>query len=314
MGFGILMAELFFLLVRKKGAPEQDGIGVSSSREIKFLFLYAVVLAGVFTLSHGKILFSHFGGDGDGAEQYWLAHSLKTQVLPTIYGADFTIVPQFVFAPSVFLNMFALTLFGDAEFTIRIGTIVAYIGLGFILKGLIEKTRGNQKLSAIEFIPLLLYLVLFFIIIAFRAAYISPTDLAKSNETLQLAFFLAGFYLLAGSRKDYLAATFFVLAAMIRYNGCFMITFFLIGFSVLFGRYKCLLLYMAGAVLSVLALNLMLIPSAFKFPDAVRDFWRDIEGLRVEKFDLQFLLAYLQRYFICTAGFCIFFISCFKNR
>lgn len=314
MGAGILITGLLFLFTAPKAEARGKNLTGKVASNKGFLVFYVIFLACIFYAFREKIFLAHF--DGDGAEQYWLAHSVKSGILPTGYRSLITLIPQFVFAPSIYLNAFALTLFGRAEFIIKIEILVAFIWIGFVLRGLIGEFRGDKKFGIKESAPLFLYLLTFFCIIAFRAGYWSPTDLAKSNETLLLAFFLSGFYLLSKPEKnnDILAAIFFVLAAMIRYNGFFMITFFLTVFSILFKRYKCFLWYLAGVVLAVLALDLLLIPSAFKFKDMLLELLSDADGLRAEKFSFQFMLAYLKNYFIFTAGLSVFLILNLKNR
>lgn len=314
MGAGIFIAGLLFLFTTQKAEARKDPPSEKVASSKGFLIFYMIFLACIFYAFREKIFLAHF--DGDGAEQYWLAHSVKSGILPTGYRSLITLIPQFVFAPSIYLNMFALNLFGNAEFIIKIEILMAYAWLGIILKRIIEELCPSKKFGVVELIPLFLYLLMFFVIVSYRAGYWSPTDLAKSSETLQLAIFLSGFYLLITKKKEkeFLAAVLFVLAAMIRYNGFLMTTFFLAGFSILFKRYKCFLWYLAGVGLVILALNLLLIPSAYKFKDMLHDFLGDIVGLRAGRFESGFMLAYLKNYFILTAGLSIFLVLSLKNR
>ncbi len=279
-----------------------------------FAILYAVFLVSVLYVFREKLFFALFNGDG--AEQYWLAHSLKTGVLPTGYRTPLTMIPQFPFAPSVHLNMFAMVLLGNAEFIARLSIFMAFAALGPVLKASAEEIGNGQKLGIKESIPVFLYLLLFFTIVAFRADYIPPVDLTKSSETMLLLFFLCGFYLLVkrGKHRNGLAAAFFVLAAMIRYNGLFMITVFLFGFSLLFKRWKCFLWYLAGVFFVILTLHLSLLFSSYGLGEMLREFLGDIRGLREETFSAKFLLAYLKNYFIFTAGLSVFLITGLKNR
>jgi hypothetical protein len=314
IGTWILIAGAVLFLTRARAScAERASGGIVPDRKDLVIF-YIILFAGIFFIFREKIFFAHF--EGDAAEQYWLAHSLRSYILPTSFRASVELIPQFPFAPSLYLNLFALTLFGNAEFIIKIEILMAYMGLGFILKGLIEEIRGDRKLGLTEWVPLFLYLLIFFIIVAYRAGYGAPTDLAKSNETLQSMLFFSGFFLLAKRAKPQAmsAAIFFVLASMIRYNGLFAIMLFLIIFSILFKRYQCLLWYLAGLALVILLLNLLLIPSSYKFQNMVHDALSDTKTLRNLGVDWHFIVAYLKNYFIFTAGLSLFFILKLKNR
>lgn len=306
---------LLIPLVIKKG--ERVSISLPSE-DRRFAVSYLLISLVVFFVCWKSILIAHFGGDGDGVEQFWAAYSVKSMILPTTFREPFTLVPQFSFAPSVYLNMFALTLFGNAEFIIKIQILAAFLCLGFILKSLIEEISGDKKLNLLEFAPLFLYLVMFFMLICFRAAYQPPTDLAKSNEVLQLALFLFGFYLLIKRNSEgyILPAVFFILAAMVRHNGLVMITLFLILFAVLFKRYRCLVAYFAGIFFLLILLSIILYSSSFGFLDMIRFLFDDLKGLRqtTESFSLTFVLSYLWNYMVFTAGLGLFFILGLKNR
>jgi hypothetical protein len=314
MGIGVLagwgLARPFFSK-RQKVIP---AVSPPKTKSKSFAVLYAVFLISVLYVFREKLFFAFLNGDG--AEQYWLAHSLKTGVLPTGYRSPLTMIPQFPFAPSTHLNMFAMVLFGNAEFTARLSVFIAFAALGPVLKALAEGARNGQKLTIKEFAPLFLYLFLFFTIVAFRADYVPPVDLTKSSETLLLLFFLCGFYLLIRREKkqDGLAAVFFVLAAMIRYNGFFMITAFLFGFSLLFKRWKCFFVYGTGVIFVVSTLYLSLLFSSYGLKEMLQELLSDIRGLREETFSPRFFLAYLKNYFIFTGGLSIFLIAGLKNR
>ena len=317
MACSILGMGVMFCLTKTKNSLQQEKLSAGSVSDIKFTVYYLLFISIAFLIVYNKILFYQFTGDG--AEQYWLAHSVKSELLPTSYRSQFTLIPQFAFAPSVYLNMFALILFGNSEFSIRIVVLVAYISIGFILRKIIEEMRKDRKLSMIEFIPMFLYLFIFLLVLAYRANYRPSTDIAKGDEALELAFFFSGFYLLSQEKrnKDGLAAVFFVLAAMIRYNGLFMITAFIAVFSILFKRFKCLMYYLSGLILLVVLMAVLQIPLAFSCKTMLDEVLNDIIRSRVSAahgLDLVFVSDYLKRYFILTAGLSLFYIFTFRNK
>lgn len=312
IAISILITGVFFFFTHNKTTRKNSKYKLPLSNNAQFTIFYVISLIIIFLICWKKVFITIFNGDG--VEQFWLAHSVKSKILPTSYREFFSLVPQFPLAPSIYLNMFALVLFGEAEFIIRLQVLVAFVCLGFIIKGLIEEITANKKLTLFEYLPLFLYLMIFFIVISYRAGYDEPTDLAKSSETLQLAFFLSGFYLLIHSngKKDVLSAVLFILAAMIRYNGLIMIAFFLSLFSILLKRYKCFLVFLLGLVFMALLLVMLLNCSPYTFRDVV-------EAIIYEKdfypgLNLKYFLSYLKNYFVFTAGLSIFYFLGLKNK
>ena len=313
---GIAMMTFFFSKIRSgllaDEAPPRD------RDERDFTAVYVGTVLILLILSWKSFLIAHFGGDGDGVEQFWAAESVKSMMLPTSYRELYTIIPQFSFAPSVYLNMFALTLFGQAEFILKIQIITAFICIGFILKELVITLSGEGRLALKGAAPMILYMAIFFLVLCYRTAYLTPTDIAKGNETLQILLFLCGFYILAryDGERYILPAVYFLLAAMVRHNGLIMITVFLGFYSLLFRRYRCLAAYLIGGAALILAVVLMLRGSQFGFTDMVRVLLEDMRGLRqtTENASFPFVSQYIGHYVVLTAGMAAFLVLGIRNK
>ena len=311
-----ICALIILLQVAASFYKDNSKIDLSSFHmDFRFLLFYVIFLFSIFYFCRKPILFNLFSGDG--VEQYWSAFSAKIYLLPTAFRESFTLIPQFSFSPSVYLNMFALLLFGSSEFVLRIEVLFAFIALGLILKNLIMELSCIKNFSLSEYLIFFLYLAVYFILIAYRADNETPSDLSSIHEPLQLMLLISGFYLLVGRKKqDILAAIFFVLAGMIRYSGLLMISIFIIIFSILFKRYKCILFYFLG--LSIVFTLLIIIVIAVNFSSDIhyvfRNVWEEY-GRRNTTFapGLRYTLEYLKNYFIFTSGLSLFFIG-FKNK
>jgi hypothetical protein len=283
--------------------------------DYKLFFLYSVFIIFVFFISWKKIFISVFSFDG--LEQYWLAHSLKDFILPSSYGGvEFSLIPQFSFSPSVYLNLFSLLLFGDTEFVMRISIIVAYVCIAVLLKKFIERVRDNERISLIQWLPLCLYLTMYFLLIAFRADYEWVVDLAKSNETVQAAIFLSGIYILFISKhnKYILSGILFVLASMIRYNGFLAISFFIIIYSAVFRKFKCLFVYSIGCLIVVLVAYVFLIGKVCLFSEMVYAIYQNQKENFLLSFDYIFLFRYLWNYIVFTGGAFVFLFLGLRNK
>jgi len=312
----LLISGVIVLTKKSKATGQINQQGAGGFRVSKFTVFYVILILIIFLLFWKKIFIAPFTSDG--AEQFWLAQSLKSEVLPTFYrimpdlSTPATLIPQFPFSPSLYLNTFALLLFGDSEFIMRLEVLLAFICLGFLLKALLVKIR-KPRIQAFEYLPLFLYLFIFFIIIAYRSFYHLPTGLAKSNETLQLAMFLAGLYFLIRSRYLY-CAIFLILASMIRYNGFLMILVFLVTYSFLFKTFRPLLIYSLGVFSLLASLFIVVSFKQYSLPEMWTAFRRDLGGCYYFRNDLSFLGQYLKNFLFFTAGLSIPMFLYFKNK
>jgi hypothetical protein len=311
IGIAISIMGVIFLAHEKRACIKAEKISMPKFNDSRFLILYLTILIGIFIIFRQQIFFSLFNGDG--VEQFWLARSLKSKIIPTSFREPYTMIPQFPFAPSVFLNTFALMLFGNSEFIVRLEVLVAYVCLGIIVKKLIEVAFNKKKVFLFDHLPLFLYLIIFFVVISKYGGNNPPADLAKSSETLQLTLFFVGFYLLI-KNEDILAAIFLILSSMIRSYGLLMIIFFLFLFSILFRRYRCLLVFLTGWFLCVFLLKIILLHSNYNLGDMTQALLADIKDMYSESFNLNAFFLYLRNYFILTSGLIIFFIGGLINR
>lgn len=288
----------------------------NNSNDKLFMIIYFVLILCLIYICRNKIFYYGFFDENEGLRQLWAAFSVKQQILPTIYNERFTLLAGFPFAPSIYLNMFAITLFGENGLAIRIEILIAFTFLGVILRNLIYVMRNERKLKLHQYLPLFLYLIIYFIIIAYRAGYNPPTELAKSNETLFLTLFFTGFYLLfkKGNTDVLLPALFLFLATMIRYNGIFVVFILLF----LLNRKKCLFTCCLLWIVSLFMLNIFLLVSAYNFSFFDLIFTQK-EGfstmLKFNKFlDLKFTFGYLKNYFLLTSGLSVFLFLSIKNE
>lgn len=316
MGIAGLLTGLVILLSNKKNLAKGSKIVELLSRHRLFVFMYVAVVVILFCLFRQKIFLNIFGSSGDEAEQYWLAFSLKSALLPTNFEEPCTLVTQFPFAPSLYLNMYSLVLFGKAELAIRIQVLVAFLCLGFIIKGIIARNQNSAGNIPFRWIPAILSLITYFVIICFRADYTAPTGLGKSSETLFLLLFLCGFHLLVTENKAFLPAVLFLLASMIRYNAAILTVFFLAVFPVIFRRYRCFMLFLLGWILSILVLYFAREHSSYTLDQMFIQLLRDLglEDIGCIRSDLVFFLRCLGRYCILTAGLPLFYVLGLKDR
>jgi len=286
----------------------------SSAARRRFNILYFLLIAFLFAFSWKNILMLQLNGDG--VEQFWLAHSVRTSFLPTSYREAVTFIPQFSFAPAVYLNMFSLAFFGNAEFTLRISALTAFICIGFLVRDLIIELRGKGFHAVGAYAPVLLYMAIYYMIICYRADYLAPCDLAKSGETVQLALFLAGFYfLLKGGRgAAWTAALLLILGAGVRYNGMIIMTFFLAAYSFIFRKYRALLIYLSGLAIMALALIAVVSRGDFTFLDMARALHGNVCPLYTRPFDAGFTAAYTVSYFALTAGLSLFLLWGLRDK
>lgn len=281
-----------------------------------FIFLYLSALFLIIYLCKEKIFYYGFFDENEGSRQFWAAYSLRQQVLPTFYNERFTFLAGFPFAPTIYLNSFAIILFGENGLSVRLEVLVAFACLGFILKELIKTMRGRNEFFLYEYLPLFLYLIIYFMIIAYRGGYDPPTEIAKSSETVLITLFFTGFYLLLKNSDDLaiLSAVFLFLASMVRYNEIAVA----IPLLLLFKYKKCLSAYFVFWFISILLLNLIIIisPYNFSFQDMLFFLKKGFLSSQVSNhpIDLRFAFEYLKKYFLLSAGLSIFFIITIKNK
>jgi len=304
------------LFIKRNSSISSCNIRIQIAKDKVFFFWYSLMILLIFFLFKEKIFYPGFFDETEGLKHFYAAYSLRNEILPTFYNEKFTLHAGFSFSPGIYINMFALNLFGIDGFVIRLQIVTAFIWMGIVLKYIIDLIMNKAKLVAnYEYFPLLLYLFLYFIIISYRAGYDPPTDLAKSAETVLLAIFFTAFYiLLKDDNRFMIAAILFSFASMVRFNAI-PVTILML---VLFKFWKCLLLYCIFWVLAIIGLHILLIfiPGEFGFIDMLYFLKADMLSSQVhnQQFSFIFTLGYLRNYFIMTAGLSIFLILGIRNK
>lgn len=302
------------LYARRAGASSNKASYLFAIQDKKFFIFYFLVIAILFFLCREKIFYRGFFDENEGLRQFWTAHSVRYQILPTFYNEKHTILAGFPLAPTIYLNMFAIAMFGENGLSARVEILVAFICIGLILRRLIILLRNGDSPKQFEFVPLFMFLAIYFLIISYRGGYDPPTEIAKSVETPMMALFLAGFFfLLKKDVGDAMPAVMFTLASSVRAHIMLVILFLLIFLK----RKRCLLwflLFSSGAWL-ILSFITIMAPGQYSFVGMVSSVrGAFISGSTCDQpASLGFFLRVLEHYFVLTAGLSVFFIFTWRN-